>query len=84
MKFDLHGKRIFVAGHRGIVGSAIVRRLDAENWEVLMAQRSELDLLDEAVTPQWMQQLRPDVVVLAVAKVGGILAKDSFPADFFL
>lgn len=82
MQFDLNGKRIFVAGHRGMVGSAIVRRLERENCEVLVASRSELDLLDQTATRNWMQRRRPDAVVLAAAKVGGILANDSFPAEF--
>lgn len=80
--FELTGRRIFVAGHRGMVGSAIVRRLESENCEVLFATRSELDLTDQASTREWMHQQRPDAVILAAAKVGGILANSLSPADF--
>lgn len=80
--FDLTGKRVFVAGHRGMVGSAIVRRLASENCQVLTAGRDELDLKDQAATRRWFDDLRPDAVFLAAAKVGGILANDSYPADF--
>lgn len=76
------GKRIFVAGHRGMVGSAIVRRLEREACEVLTAGREELDLLDSAQVARWMEKQRPDQVYIAAAKVGGILANDSYPADF--
>lgn len=80
--YSLSGKRIFVAGHRGMVGSAIVRRLASENCDVLVAGRDQLDLLDQAGVRAWMAQHRPDAVVLAAAKVGGILANDTYPADF--
>lgn len=80
--FDLTGKRVFVAGHRGMVGSAIVRRLATEGCTVLTATRQELDLMDQAATRAWMAEQRPDAVVLAAAKVGGILANDTYPADF--
>lgn len=80
--FDLAGKRVFVAGHRGMVGSAIVRRLTSENCEVLTAGRDVLDLKDQAAVRDWFAVERPDAVFLAAAKVGGILANDSYPADF--
>jgi GDP-L-fucose synthase len=82
MAFDISGKRIFVAGHRGMVGSAIVRRLRGQGCEILMADRSQLDLLDQGATRAWLANERPDAVVLAAAKVGGILANDTYPADF--
>jgi GDP-L-fucose synthase len=82
MHFELTGKRIFVAGHRGMVGSAIVRRLATEQCEVIVATRQELNLLDQAATRTWMQLHKPDAVVLAAAKVGGILANSEFPAEF--
>lgn len=82
MAFDTSGKRIFVAGHRGMVGSAIVRRLQGQGCEILTADRGQLDLLDQAATRSWLANERPDAVVLAAAKVGGILANDSYPADF--
>jgi GDP-L-fucose synthase len=81
--FDLTSKRVWVAGHRGMVGSAVVRRLQSENVaEVLTVDRSEADLCRQADVEAWMTKARPDVVVLAAAKVGGILANDSYPADF--
>lgn len=80
--FDLSGKRIFVAGHRGMVGSAIVRRLECEPCEVLTAGREELNLLDQPAVFAWLAEHRPDAVVLAAAKVGGILANNDYPADF--
>src|SRR5882757_3578024 len=80
--FDLKGKRVFVAGHRGMVGSALVRRLASEDCEILTVPRSELDLLDQAGVRRWMADRRPDAVVMAAAKVGGILANDSLPVDF--
>lgn len=79
---SLAGKRVFVAGHRGMVGGAIVRRLARENCEILVAPRSELDLIDQVSVQAWFARERPDVVFLAAAKVGGILANDSYPADF--
>ncbi len=80
--FDLRGKRVYVAGHRGMVGSAIVRRLASEDCEILAPPRSELDLIDQRAVRDWFARERPDAVFLAAAKVGGILANDSFPADF--
>lgn len=80
--YDLAGKRVWVAGHRGMVGSAIVRRLARENCEILTATRSELDLKNQAQVRAWMETVRPDAVFLAAAKVGGILANDTYPADF--
>lgn len=80
--YDLSGKRIFVAGHRGMVGAAIVRRLASERCEVLVAGRDQLNLLDQAGVRAWMADYKPDAVILAAAKVGGILANDTYPADF--
>lgn len=80
--FDLAGKRIWVAGHRGMVGSAIARRLASENCEVITAGRDELDLTDQRAVLGWMHNQRPQVVVLAAARVGGILANDSMPVEF--
>lgn len=82
MAFDLRNKRIFVAGHRGMVGAALTRRLAAEACEVLVAPRDALNLLDQAAVRTWMAEHRPDAVILAAAKVGGILANDTYPADF--
>ncbi|WP_295530986.1 GDP-L-fucose synthase [Novosphingobium sp. Chol11] len=80
--FDLAGKRVFVAGHRGMVGSALVRRLAQEQCTLLTASRAQADLRDQAAVFRWFAQERPEVVVLAAAKVGGILANDTYPADF--
>jgi GDP-L-fucose synthase len=82
MAYDLAGKRVFVAGHRGMVGSAIVRRLALERCDVLTAARDELDLLDQRAVRAWFEAEAPDAVFLAAAKVGGILANDTYPADF--
>ena len=76
---------IFVAGHRGMAGSAIVRALQAKCYrQILTTSRSELDLLDPQAVKHWFDQYRPEVVVLAAAKVGGIHANASYPADFLL
>ncbi len=80
--FELTGKRVWVAGHRGMVGSAIVRRLASEQCEVITAGRDELDLTDQRAVLGWMHNQRPEVVVLAAARVGGILANDSMPVEF--
>ncbi|MCB2063014.1 MAG: GDP-L-fucose synthase [Novosphingobium sp.] len=80
--YALEGKRIFVAGHRGMVGSAIVRRLADENCEVLTAGRDALDLIDQSMVRAWFAAQQPDAVFLAAARVGGIHANDTYPADF--
>ena len=82
VSYRLDGKRVFVAGHRGMVGAAVVRRLAAEPCEVVTATRSELDLRRQADVEAWMKRTRPQVVVVAAAKVGGILANDTRPAEF--
>ena len=77
--------KIFVAGHRGMVGSALVRRLETENFTNLLTRdRSQLDLSDECAVENFFEQSRPDVVVLAAAKVGGIKANNDFPVEFLL
>lgn len=81
-RFVLKGKRVWVAGHRGMVGSAIVRRLATEDCEVITAGREVVDLKRQDQVQAWMAQEKPDAIFLAAAKVGGILANDSFPADF--
>lgn len=80
--YDLAGKRVWVAGHRGLVGSAIVRRLARENCEVLTAGRETVDLRRQADVENWVASARPEAVFLAAATVGGILANDTRPADF--
>ena len=79
--YDLAGKRVYVAGHRGMVGAALVRRLGAEPCSVLTAPRA-VDLREQAAVREWFAANRPDAVVIAAAKVGGILANDTYPADF--
>ncbi|HEY9369454.1 GDP-L-fucose synthase [Streptomyces sp.] len=74
--------RIFVAGHRGLVGSAVARRLTADGHEVLSRTRAELDLRDAARTADYLRETRPDAVVLAAAKVGGIMANSTYPVQF--
>jgi GDP-L-fucose synthase len=80
--YSLRGKRIWVAGHRGMVGSAIVRRLAREECELLTVERAEVDFRNQAQTAAWIQEKRPDATFLAAAKVGGILANTTYPADF--
>lgn len=80
--YDLQGKRIFVAGHRGMVGAAITRHLNQRGMEALTVDRTELDLLDQAGVKKWISENRPDVMIVAAAKVGGILANDTRPAEF--
>jgi len=78
-------ERIFVAGHRGMAGSAIVRALQRAGYRnLIQAGHSELDLEDAIAVQSWFREQRPDVVVLAAAKVGGIQANNSYPADFLL
>ena len=80
--FSLKGKRVWVAGHRGMVGAALVRRLAAEDCELVFADRASVDLRRQAEVEAWMEANRPEVVFLAAAKVGGILANDTYPAQF--
>ncbi len=80
--FSLDGKRIWVAGHGGMVGSALVRRLSREPCEILLAERRSLDLTRQSDVEAWMADVRPDAIVLAAAKVGGIMANATYPAAF--
>lgn len=80
--FSLTGCRVWVAGHRGMVGSAIVRRLASEACEILTAGRETVDLSRQAEVEAWMAEHRPEVIFLAAAKVGGILANDTRPGEF--
>lgn len=82
MSFELSGKRIWVAGHRGMVGGAVARRLEAEDCEVLLAGREVVDLLDQVAVNEWMTEVKPDAIVVAAAKVGGIHANNTAPVDF--
>ena len=80
--YSLRGKRVYVAGHGGMVGSAIVRRLAREDCAILTATRAELDLTSQAAVRSWFAAEKPDAVFLAAAKVGGILANRDQPAEF--
>jgi GDP-L-fucose synthase len=80
--FVLQGKKVWVAGHRGLVGSALVRRLGREDCELLTVDRSDCDLRDRTDVETWFNEAQPDVVLLAAARVGGIYANDVNPADF--
>jgi len=80
--FDLTGRRVFVAGHRGMVGSAIVRRLARIDCAVLTADHKEVDLLRQEETERFLVSSKPDVLILAAAKVGGIHANSVYPAEF--
>ena len=80
--FRLKGKSVYVAGHTGMVGSALVRRLAREDVDVLTARRGELDLMDQAAVRDWFVAKRPQVVFFAAAKVGGIVANNTLRAEF--
>ncbi len=80
--FNLKGKKVWVAGHRGMVGAAIVRRLENESCTLLTTTREQLDLLNQAATEAWLSENKPDVVFVAAATVGGIVANDTRPAEF--
>lgn len=80
--FDLRGKRVYVAGHTGMAGAAIMRRLGSEGCEILTADRKTLDLTKQEPTEKWILQAQPDAIFLAAGRVGGVHANDAFPADF--
>lgn len=82
LPFELKGKTVYVAGHRGMVGSALVRRLASEDVEVLTASRSEVDLRDQAAVFDWFSRNKPQMVFHAAAKVGGIVANNTLRAEF--
>jgi GDP-L-fucose synthase len=80
--YALKGKRVWVAGHRGMVGAALVRRLAQEDCKVLIAERGDADLCRQADVERWMAANKPQAVFVAAAKVGGIFANESYPAEF--
>ncbi len=80
--YALEGKRVWVAGHRGMVGAALARGLARERCAVLTASREQADLTRQDAVERWMETARPDAVFVAAAKVGGILANGAFPAEF--
>ncbi|MEM6906214.1 MAG: NAD-dependent epimerase/dehydratase family protein, partial [Pseudomonadota bacterium] len=81
-EYGLEGKRVWVAGHRGMVGSAICRRLAREGAEILTVGRATVDLTRQAEVEAWMAETRPQAIFLAAARVGGILANATYPAAF--
>ncbi|AEV39853.1 nucleotide di-P-sugar epimerase or dehydratase (plasmid) [Pseudovibrio sp. FO-BEG1] len=81
-KFDLVGKTVFVTGHKGMVGGALMRRLEREDCSLLTADRKQVDLTAQSETLMFLQDTKPDAVIVAAAKVGGIWANNEYPADF--
>lgn len=84
MSNSLAGKRVFVAGHRGLLGAALLRRLAREDCVSLTVGREELDLTDQPAVRAWLAYARPDIVLIAAARVGGVLANRDRPAEFLL
>ena len=80
--YALKGKRVWVAGHGGMVGTALVRRLAREDCQIITASRADVDLTRQSRVEDWMTRVKPDAIFLAAAKVGGILANDTYPAEF--
>ncbi|WP_049808147.1 GDP-L-fucose synthase [Bradyrhizobium japonicum] len=80
--FELKGKSVYVAGHRGMVGAALVRRLAREDVRLVTVDRREVDLCNQAAVFDWFAKVRPQVIFLAAAKVGGIVANDTLRAEF--
>lgn len=80
--YDLNGKTVWVAGHKGMVGSAVVRRLASEDCKVVAAPRGELDLKRQTEVENFVAVVKPDAIIMAAAKVGGILANATYPVDF--
>jgi len=82
MIYNLSSKKVLVAGHRGMVGSAVCRQLENEDCNVIKVGRDEVNLVNQAEVIDWMNAVKPDAIVLAAAKVGGIQANNNFPVDF--
>ena len=82
MTYNLSGKKVWVAGHRGMVGSAVCRQLENEDCNIIKAGRDKVNLVNHAEVNDWMNAVKPDAIVLAAAKVGGIQANNNFPVDF--
>jgi GDP-L-fucose synthase len=82
MSYSLKGKKVWVAGHRGMVGGAVARRLESEGCALLLAGRDVVNLCDQSAVHTWMNDNRPDCIVVAAAKVGGIHANNVAPVDF--
>src|SRR6266516_6127848 len=85
MQFMDKTDKIFVAGHRGMVGSALVRRLEAKSFSNLLTrERAQLDLADKSAVAKFFAEEKPDIVILAAAKVGGIKANNDYPVEFLV
>ncbi|MDB9851182.1 NAD-dependent epimerase/dehydratase family protein, partial [Amylibacter sp.] len=82
MAYTLSGKKVWVAGHRGMVGSAVCRQLEKEDCNIIKTGRDKVNLVSQAEVNDWMNSVKPDAIVLAAAKVGGIEANNNFPVDF--
>ena len=82
MAYNLAGKRVWVAGHSGMVGGALVRRLAQEDCDILTVGRATLDLTDQRAVREWIAREKPDAVLMAAARVGGIMANAAYPVDF--
>lgn len=82
LPFDLAGKRVYVAGHKGMVGAALVRRLGSEACQILTVDRTTLELTHQADTERWIDRAKPHVVIVAAAKVGGIAYNNAYPVKF--
>ena len=80
--YEIAGKRVYVAGHRGLVGSALMRRLEGEDCELITADRRTVDLRRQKETEDWLAEQHPDLVFVSAAKVGGILANRDWPGEF--
>jgi len=80
--FHIDGKRVYVAGHHGMIGSAIVRRLRKEPCELITAERDQVNLERQVQTEEFLAASKPDIVIVAAARVGGIHANNSYPAQF--
>lgn len=79
---DLNNKRIYIAGHNGMVGRALVRRLATEHCNILTIERNKVDLRNQLAVTTWIKHNKPDIIIIAAAKVGGILANQTLPANF--
>lgn len=82
LAFELDGRSVWVAGHKGMVGQALVRQLKQYSCQILTTDRSEVDLCRQEQTERWIQTHKPDAIIVAAARVGGIQANDQYPADF--
>src|SRR3990167_563351 len=80
--YDLCNRKIFVAGHRGLVGGALLRRLEREDCEILTAGREQVDLIRQDQVEKFLQHERPDAIIIAAATVGGIMANSTYPVEF--